>query len=204
MYILIIIWCRQFVMLFCLIVRQPPRSTRTDTRFPYTTLFRAVAARDAISARAATRSQRRAHRTAPGAARAAHSPPERPAPASRWPCTGGTDVSSGWVGAAGPPSPREQGATMTDSNETATPPPEPPPVASGTPGAEARQWAMFAHLSALVGGILTSGWAGSIGCFIGPLLIWLVKQDTMPYVQEQGKEATNFQLTVGNELSMEI
>src|SRR3546814_7296664 len=43
---------------------------------------RAVAARDAISARAATRSQGRAHRTAPGAARAAHSPPERPAPRS--------------------------------------------------------------------------------------------------------------------------
>src|SRR3546814_7502183 len=27
-------------MFFLLIIRQPPRSTRTDTRFPYTTLFR--------------------------------------------------------------------------------------------------------------------------------------------------------------------
>src|SRR3546814_11417786 len=25
---------------FCLIIRRPPRSTRTDTLFPYTTLFR--------------------------------------------------------------------------------------------------------------------------------------------------------------------
>src|SRR3546814_12708079 len=25
---------------FCLMIRRPPRSTRTDTRFPYTTLFR--------------------------------------------------------------------------------------------------------------------------------------------------------------------
>jgi uncharacterized Tic20 family protein len=41
--------------------------------------------------------------------------------------------------------------------------------------AEEKQWAMFAHLSALAGGILTSGWAGSIGCFIGPLIIWMVK-----------------------------
>src|SRR3546814_16059369 len=27
-------------MLFCLKIRRPPRSTRTDTLFPYTTLFR--------------------------------------------------------------------------------------------------------------------------------------------------------------------
>src|SRR3546814_16513320 len=29
-------------MCFCLIIRRPPRSTRTDTLFPYTTLFRSV------------------------------------------------------------------------------------------------------------------------------------------------------------------
>src|SRR3546814_16219551 len=29
-----------FVAVFCLIIRRPPRSTRTDTLFPYTTLFR--------------------------------------------------------------------------------------------------------------------------------------------------------------------
>src|SRR3546814_13387788 len=27
---------------FCLMIRRPPRSTRTDTLFPYTTLFRSV------------------------------------------------------------------------------------------------------------------------------------------------------------------
>src|SRR3546814_14200437 len=27
---------------FCLIIRRPPRSTRTDTLFPYTTLFRSL------------------------------------------------------------------------------------------------------------------------------------------------------------------
>jgi uncharacterized Tic20 family protein len=62
--------------------------------------------------------------------------------------------------------------------------------------AEERQWAMFAHLSALVGGILTSGWAGSIGCFLGPLVIWMMKKDTMPFVDDQGKEALNFNITV--------
>ncbi len=82
---------------------------------------------------------------------------------------------------------------MSDIDGTTTPP---PPPAVG-PSAEEKQWAMFAHLSALVGGILTSGWAGSIGCFIGPLVIWLVKKDAMPFVDDQGKEALNFNITVG-------
>src|SRR3546814_10480911 len=29
-----------FTIFFCLMIRRPPRSTRTDTLFPYTTLFR--------------------------------------------------------------------------------------------------------------------------------------------------------------------
>lgn len=82
-------------------------------------------------------------------------------------------------------------------NETNEPISSPPPLQTDGPSSEERQWAMFAHLSALVGGILTSGWAGSIGCFIGPLIIWMVKKDTMPFVDDQGKEALNFNITVG-------
>src|SRR3546814_5175917 len=29
-----------YIVFFCLMIRRPPRSTRTDTLFPYTTLFR--------------------------------------------------------------------------------------------------------------------------------------------------------------------
>jgi uncharacterized Tic20 family protein len=65
-----------------------------------------------------------------------------------------------------------------------------------TTSAEERQWAMFAHLSALVGGLVTSGWAGNLGFFIGPLVIWLLKRDTMPFVADQAKEALNFAITV--------
>src|SRR3546814_8221591 len=32
--------CAYQYLLFCLMIRRPPRSTRTDTLFPYTTLFR--------------------------------------------------------------------------------------------------------------------------------------------------------------------
>src|SRR3546814_9522320 len=31
-----------FMLLFFLMIRRPPRSTRTDTRYPYTTLFRSL------------------------------------------------------------------------------------------------------------------------------------------------------------------
>lgn len=81
---------------------------------------------------------------------------------------------------------------MTEFEQATTPPPVPP----GVPGQEERQWAMFAHLSALLGGLLTSGWAGGIGCFLGPLVIWLVKKDTMPFVDDQAKEALNFNITL--------
>lgn len=72
-------------------------------------------------------------------------------------------------------------------------PPPPPPVSPpGSATQEERQWAMFAHLSALLGALLTGG----IGVFIGPLVIWLIKKETMPFVNDQGKEALNFNITV--------
>src|SRR3546814_12639588 len=36
-----------FIFFFFLMIRRPPRSTRTDTLFPYTTLFRSVGPQDA-------------------------------------------------------------------------------------------------------------------------------------------------------------
>ncbi len=56
---------------------------------------------------------------------------------------------------------------------------------------EARKWAMLCHLSALVG-LLGNG----IGFFIGPLVVWLIKREDDPLIEEQGKEAVNFQLTM--------
>ncbi len=80
---------------------------------------------------------------------------------------------------------------MSDIENTPSPPPlEEFPGTEG-PSAEARQWAMFAHLSALIG-LFTGG----LGAIVGPLVIWLVKKDTMPFVDDQGKEALNFNITV--------
>ena len=83
---------------------------------------------------------------------------------------------------------------MNETNQTSGTPAT--AATAGAPSAEERQWAMFAHLSALLGGLLTSGWGGSFGFFIGPLVIWLMKKDTMPFVNDQGKEALNFAITV--------
>jgi uncharacterized protein len=70
-----------------------------------------------------------------------------------------------------------------------------PAPAGADVSAEERQWAMFAHLSALAGGLLTSA-IGGWGFFIGPLVIWLMKKDTMPFVADQAKESLNFNITV--------
>ena len=37
---------------------------------------------------------------------------------------------------------------------------------------------------------------GGVTNIVGPLIIWLVKKDDSPFVDDQGKEATNFQITV--------
>jgi len=56
---------------------------------------------------------------------------------------------------------------------------------------DACMWAMFAHLAGF-GGIVIP----AIGSIIGPLVVWLLKKDQFPFVNEQGKEALNFQITM--------
>ncbi len=56
---------------------------------------------------------------------------------------------------------------------------------------QAWQWAAIIHISALVG-LLISG----IGLVLGPLLLWLIKRNDHPFIDEQGKEAVNFQITM--------
>ncbi|WP_255322784.1 DUF4870 domain-containing protein [Lysobacter sp. K5869] len=53
-----------------------------------------------------------------------------------------------------------------------------------------KTWGMLAHLSTLVGLIIP------LGTILGPLVVWLMKKDTMPFVADQGKEALNFNITV--------
>jgi uncharacterized Tic20 family protein len=79
---------------------------------------------------------------------------------------------------------------MSVPPESVAPPPVAPLPSITSPSAEEKQWALFAHLSALAGFVIP------FGSIIGPLVIWLIKKDTMPFVNSQGKEALNFNLTV--------
>jgi len=56
---------------------------------------------------------------------------------------------------------------------------------------QARTWGMLCHLAGLC------LWLGvPFGNIVGPLLIWLLKRDEFPLVQEEGKEAVNFQISI--------
>jgi uncharacterized Tic20 family protein len=54
-----------------------------------------------------------------------------------------------------------------------------------------RTWAMIAHLSALAGYTIVP-----LGNIIAPLIIWLVKKDQSWFVDDQAKEALNFQISM--------
>ena len=56
---------------------------------------------------------------------------------------------------------------------------------------DARTWATLCHLSAL---LMLLG--VPLGNVVGPLVVWLVKRNQYPFVDDQGKEALNFQLSV--------
>lgn len=56
---------------------------------------------------------------------------------------------------------------------------------------EETKWALGAHLSAFAAFLLPS-----FGQIIGPLIVWLVKRDQSAFVEDQAKEALNFQITV--------
>ncbi len=54
---------------------------------------------------------------------------------------------------------------------------------------------MFAHLSALLGGLLSLG-CRRLGLLRGAADYLADQEDTMPFVDDQGKEALNFNITI--------
>lgn len=82
---------------------------------------------------------------------------------------------------------------MENDPYNSTPPPAPEPQPSQPAPASSgdeKNLAMFCHLSALAGLVIP---AGNI---IGPLVLWLLKRESMPLVDQHGKEVLNFQITV--------
>jgi uncharacterized Tic20 family protein len=72
-------------------------------------------------------------------------------------------------------------------------PDEPQGPADRETNPDARMWAMFCHLAGFAFLLpITLGF----GSVIGPLVVWLIKKDQYPFVNEQGREAVNFQITM--------
>ena len=59
------------------------------------------------------------------------------------------------------------------------------------PDRDARLWAVLAHLAALAA--VTSI---PLAHILGPLVVWLIKRQEHPFVDDQGKEALNFQISL--------
>lgn len=55
---------------------------------------------------------------------------------------------------------------------------------------EARTWAMLCHLSAL------SMYFTGFGSIAGPLIVWLIKKNDHPLIDDQGKESLNFEISI--------
>ncbi len=68
---------------------------------------------------------------------------------------------------------------------------QPPRTPSRDIPAEERTMGMFCHLAALSGYVVTP-----VFWLLGPLIVWLMKKETMPFVDQEGKKAINFQISV--------
>ncbi len=64
------------------------------------------------------------------------------------------------------------------------------PIGAVETNAEAKTLGMLCHLLALCGFVIP------LGTVLGPLVIWLLKKDQYAFVNDQGKESLNFQITV--------
>ena len=83
----------------------------------------------------------------------------------------------------------ESGETNPYASPADAPPygPEPPQLTETD--SNARMMGMLCHLTGLTSFLGIPG-------FVGPLVIWLIKKDEMAFVDDQGKESLNFQLTL--------
>ena len=63
---------------------------------------------------------------------------------------------------------------------------EPPPRSRRSRRQEARQWCMFLHLSLFAGHVVP------FGGIIAPIVIWQIKKEEFPEIDEHGKNAVNW------------
>lgn len=89
----------------------------------------------------------------------------------------------------------EQDAPPPMETPAADPVPAAEPAMSAAPGAVGLGQGKLPENDEKTMGLLAHI-LGAVTCFVGPLIIWLIKKDESPFVNDQGKEALNFQITV--------
>ncbi len=72
-----------------------------------------------------------------------------------------------------------------------SPPPGVPDPSPAMKPEEEKNWAVATHLASL------SGYIGiPLGHILGPLIIWLMKKDSSPFLDEVGKETVNYNISI--------
>lgn len=66
-----------------------------------------------------------------------------------------------------------------------------PPQPTGMSPKDEHMWGMLCHLTALVAYV-----GVPFGHILGPLVVWLIKREQSSFVDDQGKEALNFQISI--------
>ena len=73
--------------------------------------------------------------------------------------------------------------------DTQPPQQQPPGIPSLPPSPPATNWRLYLELLSFTAFIFP------LGNILGPLVLWLVKKDTIPLVNEEGKRVINFNLS---------
>jgi uncharacterized Tic20 family protein len=82
---------------------------------------------------------------------------------------------------------------MTQENQIQQPAVTPQIPSGNEANKDARTFAMWCHLGGLAGFLPI---VPAVGSIIAPLIIWQIKKEGHPFVDEQGKEAVNFQISM--------
>ncbi len=76
---------------------------------------------------------------------------------------------------------------MSNNEDQKTPAPATDVISTDKEG---NMWAMFCHISAIVGFVIP------FGNIVAPLVLWALKKDEFEIVNVHGKEAINFQISI--------
>ncbi len=97
-----------------------------------------------------------------------------------------------WAPAMNPSSHRQHGPNAHRGSHS---PPSPQPrVVDHDATSGERSYAMFTHLAPIAASVLSVGIPGL--SIIAPLVMWQVRKNDSPFLDDHGREAVNFQITI--------